>query len=465
MELSDGELRLMVSDDKDDPARLFESMLNVSANKLGQPLLSITISDAQGRRMPDSWADYEFVNSSHDVRKIIQNSCAQHVELAISHLDDDGLVSFCRALCDVQPMLDSLSITTCGGYDSTVYGQAGADAIANLIQVHPSIRSLHFDNVTFETHWSTIFDAIKVNNTLTDLHVNEISGYGGLSLAAALESNTALTKIHVTSCYLLDDDDQVALAHSLMINSSLTDVSLTARCFNIGLLGDAVTVNSTITNMRLWVDADAPQLQTFLSAFSCNVSITSMDLYGIYTNDALEREKRARNMAQYLSHALKYNSSIKSLAVSFNSIADDGVWTMSNALKINTSLTTLDLSHNSISSFGLFLLLDMLKVNTSLDTIDMTSNPIHGVGQIKHLHKRLLISHLEAGNRSEYENDDSECPRFANTVLDSDEIPQQFSNKSQRAQENYICFESPWCNFSTAHVTACIVGVESVLVR
>jgi len=85
-------------------------------------------------------------------------------------------------------------------------------------------------------------------------------------------------------------------------------------------------------------------------------------------------------VAQLLAEALKSNTTLTTLVLTYNQIGSDGAQLLAEALKSNTTLTTVDIAGNKIGSDGVQLLVESLKSNTTLDTVDIAGNQIGPVG-------------------------------------------------------------------------------------
>ena len=112
-------------------------------------------------------------------------------------------------------------------------------------------------------------------------------------------------------------------------------------------------------------------LSTLCLALRVNTSLTSLDLSW---NSIRNRG------ASSLSEALRVNTSLTSLDLSENSIGVEGASSLSEALRVNTSLISLDLSKNSIGDEGASSLSKALRVNTSLTSLDLRYNYIRDEG-------------------------------------------------------------------------------------
>ena len=114
-----------------------------------------------------------------------------------------------------------------------------------------------------------------------------------------------------------------------------------------------------------------PSLSTLSLALKVNTSLTSLFLSFNSIGD---------EGANSLSEALRVNTSLTSLKLSNNSIGDEGAKSLSEALRLNTSLSSLDLCHNSIGDEGANSLSEALRVNTSLTFLELSANSIGDEG-------------------------------------------------------------------------------------
>jgi hypothetical protein len=99
-------------------------------------------------------------------------------------------------------------------------------------------------------------------------------------------------------------------------------------------LADALKVNSTIT--------------------SINLSYNNVDVDG----------------AKALADALKVNSTITSIDLSDNNVGDDGAKALADAIKVNSTITSINLRYSDVGDDGAKALADALKVNSIITSID-----------------------------------------------------------------------------------------------
>ena len=134
----------------------------------------------------------------------------------------------------------------------------------------------------------------------------------------------------------------------------------------------ALRVNTSITSLKLSFTSVGDEGANLLSK-ALRVN-TSLTSLGLGSNSIGDEG------ANFLSNALRVNTSLTSLDLGTNSIGDEGANFLSNALRVNTSLTSLDLDWNSIGDEGANFLSEALRVNTSLTSLDLDWNSIGDEG-------------------------------------------------------------------------------------
>ena len=97
-----------------------------------------------------------------------------------------------------------------------------------------------------------------------------------------------------------------------------------------------------------------------------------------------------------LVEALKVNTFITKIYLSWNHIGNEGMKYLAEALKVNASITNIDLHNNQIGYEGMETLADSLKVNTVITVIWLYNNQIGQEG------KNILIEVLQYNYTIEY---------------------------------------------------------------
>jgi Ran GTPase-activating protein (RanGAP) involved in mRNA processing and transport len=84
--------------------------------------------------------------------------------------------------------------------------------------------------------------------------------------------------------------------------------------------------------------------------------------------------------ATALAQALQVNKFLKVFILDGNNIGDNGAIALAQALQVNTTLTVIGLEKNNIGDVGATALAQVLQVNTTLTKIGLTNNNIGDVG-------------------------------------------------------------------------------------
>ena len=199
-----------------------------------------------------------------------------------------------------------------------------------------------------ELHIASLAEAMKVNTTLTYLHLfsNNIGAAGAASLAEAMKVNTTLTQLNLSSNNI-GAAHAASLAEAMKVNATLTQLDLSSN--NIG-------------------DADAASLA---EGRKVNTTLTQLDL-------PLNNIGAAG--AASLAEAMKVNTTLTQLNLAYNNIGDAGAASLAEAMKVNTTLTQLDLRLNNIGAAGAASLAEAMKVNRTLTQLHLSSNNIVDAG-------------------------------------------------------------------------------------
>ncbi|KAG0196550.1 hypothetical protein BGX28_009996, partial [Mortierella sp. GBA30] len=295
-----------------------------------------------------------------------------------------------------------------------------------------SKRLSHFPKISFEVLWGIceekevrrLAETLKTNSTLTtlDLSSNSIGENGAIALSEALKTNSTLTTLHLKR-NSIGDNGAVALSEALNTNSTVTTLNLSYNSIGDNgavALSETLKTNSTLTILDLRNNSIRDDGVVALSeALKTNSTLTTLDLRknsigdngcnkagsrlcGVYGNVFFQAKSTVVRMmfvlfyigvlsaqpagpvlglyccngAVALSEALKINSTVTTLNLSYNSIGDNGAVALSEALKTNSTLTTLDLRNNSIGSYGAVALSEALKTNSTLTVLDLRNNSI-----------------------------------------------------------------------------------------
>ena len=256
-------------------------------------------------------------------------------------------------------------------------GDSGAGFLSEAIKVNTVLTNLNLSvNEIGASGAGSLSDAIKVNRTLTnlDLSVNKIGTTGATYLSDAIKVNTVLTNLDLR-VNKIGDSGAGSLSDGLKVNTTLTNLDL--RDNEIGdsgavFLSDAFKVNNAMTNLNLSVNKiGLSGIGFFSDAIKFNTSLTNLDL---------SVNEICPSCAAYLSDAIKVNTALTNLDLSVNRIHAFGADSISDAIKVNATLTNLDLSGNKIGDSGAGPLSDAIKVNRTLTNLDLSGNEIGDSG-------------------------------------------------------------------------------------
>ena len=141
---------------------------------------------------------------------------------------------------------------------------------------------------------------------------------------------------------------------------------------DIGLLAEALKVNSTLTELTLRANGIGDQGATRLAeALKENSTLTKLNLGG---NDVGDQG------ATGLAEALKENSTLRELNLRDNCIGAQGATGLAEALEENSTLTELNLDHNRIGCHGATGHAEALEVNSTLTELNLDGNDIGAQG-------------------------------------------------------------------------------------
>ncbi|MGV3652624.1 MAG: hypothetical protein ACO1N5_00265 [Noviherbaspirillum sp.] len=289
------------------------------------------------------------------------------------------------------------------------FDDSGAQALREIMLCDTAIKTLDLSNNLFGAGIAKAFcEGLKSNRTLTTLKFdNRMRGkYGDREFATwlseALQSNTALTTIHL-SIMCAGNVGASALIQALELNRSLKNFTLLTLAVGPGVanaLSDALHANATLKNLDLsqlgMEDAGA---EAIASALAGNPSLESLDLghnrftsKGIMalvavlkTNSTLKELSLCGNKIspadmEHLADALKANTSLASLNLDMCGTGDDGVKALAAALSANTPLASLSVEMCGMRDDGAKALAAALSGNTSLKTIRFGWNGISQEG-------------------------------------------------------------------------------------
>lgn len=193
-------------------------------------------------------------------------------------------------------------------------------------------------------------EALKVNTTLRALSLdrNKLNDEGVMCLALAFEQNKVLEKLRISANNCGIDAVGSVLHHGKRLKN------LNAKA-----------------NFKVWKHKDISVLEDPLKEHNCleklNLSLNGIDIQG----------------ARSLARALKVNSSIKTLILIENNMAEGGGVALCQALRTNRTLTCLELGFNKLGTADALAFADILPDSSLIQlNLDSSSFQLEGVTAI-----------------------------------------------------------------------------------
>ncbi|OHE72562.1 MAG: hypothetical protein A2007_06040 [Verrucomicrobia bacterium GWC2_42_7] len=148
-----------------------------------------------------------------------------------------------------------------GGKDGCIFclQLEEVEEIAEILKHDASITTLDLEDGESDEFGDlgarALADALKINTSLTELNLtaNGIGGVGARALADALKTNTSLTKLNLTG-NKIGDVGAGALADVLRTNSTLIELNLSDNkisFYGASLIGEALDHNTSLTKLSL----------------------------------------------------------------------------------------------------------------------------------------------------------------------------------------------------------------------
>ena len=374
-------------------------------------------------------AKWEFSSevTNHLSQALRVNTCLKSLDLCGNSIGQEGANSLALSL-RVNTSLSFLRLS-----DNSI-GKKGAILLAEALKVNTSLSSLDLSHNSVSSEGvKSLAETLKVNTSLSslDLSHNSVSSEGVKSLAETLKVNTSLSSLDL-STNTIGSEGTNSLAQALMVNTSLSSLKLYSTSISVAganLLAQVLRVNTSLSSLNLSYNAirdeganllaEALRVSTSISsldlsdngilavganslaqALKINTSLSSLDLHSSIIQREFENilpqhlsgttvfytfGKPVTNFigdegANSLAQALRVNTSLSLLNLSFNFIGVAGAISLARALRVNTSLSSLDLSRNSIGDEGASSLAEALKVNTSVSSLNLGNNSIGDEG-------------------------------------------------------------------------------------
>ena len=230
------------------------------------------------------------------------------------------------------------------------------------------IRYCNVNNLTLcgdhgiEKYINELKEVLQINTKMISLKLCNINNNGAVSIAKAIQMNTTLRTLDISS----------------------NETSLDGGVFTSGY--DFNKLKNQITREGAKIVAIAIQVNTTLQKLDLSFNKTSDDGAG-FISDSLKINKSLKELnmskteitsegAKMIAEALWLNTTLKQLDLSINNISDDGATAISNVLKSNITLQELNISHNNITNKGITKITEAIQINSTLQNINISKNHI-----------------------------------------------------------------------------------------
>ena len=221
-----------------------------------------------------------------------------------------------------------------------------------------------------EDYVNEIKEALQTNTKLISLTLCDIISRGVISIAEAIQVNTTLQNLDISSNNI-SDAGTAAISDNLKRNNSLVKLNMSRNKITgerVKMIVEALQVNTTLKQLNLSINKITDDGATFISE-------------GLKYNNSLQELNMSRNNitsegAKMIAKALQVNTTLKQLDLSINNIYDDGATAISNVLTSNISLQVLNISHNSITNRGIKKIAEAIQIHSTLQNINISKNHI-----------------------------------------------------------------------------------------
>ena len=266
-----------------------------------------------------------------------------------------------------------LSLTLCN------IGNNGAITLAEAIQVNTTLQKINISsNSISDDGVAAISNSIKFNTSLQELNIsrNMITSEGTKYIAEAIQVNTTLERLDL-SCNAVSDDGATAFSNSLKYNNSLQELNISRNKITsegTKYIAEAIQVNTTLERHDLSCNAVSDDGATaFSNSLKYNNSLQELNI---------SRNKITSEGTKCIAEAIVLNTTLQKLDLSCNAVSDDGVAAISDNLKFNTSLQELNISHNSITNKGIKVIAKVIQIKSTLQNVDISKNHISVEGLV-----------------------------------------------------------------------------------
>jgi hypothetical protein len=257
------------------------------------------------------------------------------------------------------------------GFFNTKYSRE----IFNALAINTSVKALLFHAIDTldetKIHVKSLMTMVAYNKTLEMIQFSwskpshEILSH----LCEGLKQNTAVTCLKFDEAGL-DDDSLQLLAEVLLVNGSLTELSLDMSKVEEGVatLARGLHGNNTIRHVALTHLRTNDFLEHIVEiAKMPNISVLEL----IYCSDP--------GSEPWISffESLQSNSSLTTLRIDLSPISIDSCRALGHLLEVNTTLTELGLTRCKLDDDDCEDIMQALKVNTTLTNLSLSGNLIN----------------------------------------------------------------------------------------
>ena len=219
---------------------------------------------------------------------------------------------------------------------------------------------------------------LQENRSLKHLNLADLSNFfelGAYCVFKGLQHNTTLVKLNLTNCDITVTNQDTARLLSTMLreNNSLTHLNLSGNN-NFSDLGaqcifESLQHNSTLVYLNLSMTTitatDPDTARSLTEMLQVNKSLTYLDL-------SCKNTIPANCVISLIFSALEHNTTLLHLVLRGREISKDDAEFIAKTLKSNQSLVTIDVSRAYVG--GVHIIIGALKFNTTLKKMCITYN-------------------------------------------------------------------------------------------
>ena len=275
-----------------------------------------------------------------------------------------------------------------------IYNQVGGQTMKDFPKTLQELQKntpkiLTIDNSSNDEVIIPVFEILSTNTSVTKVCLTycTIEESGMVAISNALKKNNSIECIELRECMLTEDDIEI-LCEALKLNKSIKFLNLSCNNIENGgadALSKLLKINTSLEDIDIGENSiEADGVKMLADALMSNTSLKMLDL----SNNIINHEGVIA-----LSNVLKSNTSLRYLGLRACLMGmDDSAHEFSEALKINTTLETLDLRENYLADDDVQALSEALKINTTLEALYLNENEITALGK-KAIKEALSINY------------------------------------------------------------------------